>query len=122
MEWLGQPMSNKTPASSMRRFRTAPKERALTAMLRHMEHGRFVEAWRSLKHHDGPELVPPNALERLGRWLADRGEFKKAVLPLRTFLDSYANHQDRPTVVTGLATCLKRMGKAKEAKRVESAT
>jgi hypothetical protein len=106
----------------MRLFRTAPKERALTTMLRHMEQGRFVDAWRALKQHDDPTPVPPHALERLGRWLADRGEFKKAVLPLRTFLDTYANHQDRPTVVTGLATCLKHLGKAKEAKRVEAAS
>ena len=63
--------------------------------------------------------MPPHALERLGRVLADSGDFKKSVLPLRLFLDTYANHQDRPTVVKGLALCLRRMGKVKEAERVE---
>ena len=110
------------PASidTMRLFRSTSRERALTTMLRCMEHGRFLDAWKALKKHDAELPVPPHALSRLGRWLADRGELKKAVLPLRTFLDTYPNHQDRATVVSGLALCLKQLGKTKEAERVES--
>ena len=93
----------------------------MTAMLRAMEQGRFVDAWRALKLHDGDIPAPPHALERLGRWLAEHGEHKKAVLPLRAFLDTYANHQDRPLVVRGLSLCLKQLGKRKEAERVEGA-
>ena len=106
--------------SNMRLFRTAPKEPALTAMLRHMEHGRFMEAQKSLRKCDQALPVPPHALARLGRWLGDRGEYKKAVVPLRLFLDTYPNHQDRPSVAQGLALCLTRLGKIKEAEKVES--
>ena len=105
---------------TMRLFRSTSREQALTTMLRCMEHGRFVEAWKCLRKHDDALPVPPHALSRLGRWLADRGEHKKAVLPLRTFLDTYPKHQDRATVVQGLAFCLKRIGKPKEAERIQS--
>jgi len=110
------------PIDAMRLFRSTPKDRALTAMLRAMEQGKFLEAWKELRKHDTGELpVPPHALSRLGRWLAEKGEPKKAVLPLRTFLDTYPNHQDRATVVTGLAACLKQAGRKKEAAQVEAA-
>jgi len=85
-----------------------------------MEHGRFPEAWKALRRHDGKLPVPPHALSRLGRWLADRGEHKRAIVPLRMFLETYPNHLDRPTVVQGLAACLRQVGKAKEAARVEA--
>lgn len=113
-----RPVSPST--DTMRLFRTTSRECALTTMLRCMEHGRFLDAWKSLRKHDDALPVPPHALSRLGRWLADRGEFKKAVLPLRRFLDTYPKHQDRATVVQGLALCLKQMGKVKEAERVEA--
>jgi len=115
---LSRPATSST--DTMRLFRSSPRERALTTMLRCMERGRFNEAWKSLRKHDDELPVPPHALSRLGRWLADRGEHKKAVLPLRTFLDTYPKHQDRATVVQGLALCLKRIGKVKEAERVEA--
>jgi len=106
----------------MRLFRTAPSERPLTTMLREMEHGRFVEAWRALRRDSGALPAPPHALARLGRWLAEQGEFKKAALPLQRFLDLYPNHQDRAVVRRDLAICLKRLGKTKQAARlVESA-
>ena len=111
------------PSSStgtMRLFKTAARERALTTMLRAMEHGRFLDAWKALKKHDGELPVPPHALERLGRWLADRGEPRKAALPLRMFLDAYPNHQDRATVTHGLAACLRKAGKNREASRLEA--
>ena len=115
--------SMKTASSipSMRLFRTAARERALTLMLRSMEQGKFLDAWKALRKDDKSLPVPPHALARLGRWLADRGEYKKAVLPLRLFLDTYPKHQDRASVVGGLATCLKQLGKAKEAEKVEAA-
>lgn len=109
-----------SPTHTMRLFRSASKERALTVMLRNMEQGRFVDAWKALRKDDGALPVPPHALARLGRWLADRGEYKKAMLPLRRFLDTYPKHQDRATVVAGLSSCLKQLGKAKEADRVEA--
>ena len=103
---------------TMRLFRTAPAERPLTVMLRHMEHGRFAEAWRALKQDKQQLPAPPHALARLGRWLADRGEFKKAVLPLSRFLETYPNHQDRPVVQNDLAVCFKKLGKVKEAAKL----
>ena len=90
-------------------------------MLRCMEQGRFVDAWKALRRDDGALPVPPHALARLGRWLADRGEYKKAVVPLRLFLDTYPRHQDRASVVQGLSSCLKQLGRTKEAERVEAA-
>jgi Flp pilus assembly protein TadD len=87
-------------------------------MLRHMEHGRFKEAWRALRLDKGELPAPPHALARLGRWLADRGEYKKAALPLRRFLDTYPNHQDVAVVENDLACCLKRLGKTKELARL----
>jgi Flp pilus assembly protein TadD len=91
-------------------------------MLRNMEQGRFLDAWKALRKDDATLPVPPHALARLGRWLADRGEYKRAVLPLRLFLDTYPKHQDRATVVAGLSACLKQLGKSKEAGRVEAAS
>lgn len=90
----------------------------MTTMLRHMEHGRFVDAWRALRRDKQELPAPPQALARLGRVLADRGEFKKAILPLQRFLDTYPRHQDRAVVQRDLAMCLKRLGRLKDAQRV----
>ena len=87
-------------------------------MLRSMEYGRFVDAWRALRRDTGELPVPPHALARLGRWLADRGDYKKAVLPLRRFGELYPAHQDRDVVRNDLALCLQRMGKLKEAAKL----
>ncbi|MEM8883076.1 MAG: hypothetical protein AAGD14_03315 [Planctomycetota bacterium] len=103
----------------MRLFRNTPKERPLTTMLREMEHGRFLEAWRALNKDTSETVYPPHALSRLGRWLADHDEAKKALLPLRRFLDTYPQHLDRPQVAQGLTLCLRHLGKLKEAERVE---
>ena len=69
--------------------------------------------------HDG--TVTAHVAERTPtgwRWLADRGEFKKATLPLQQFLDTYPAHQDRAVVRNDLAVCLKRLGKDREAAKL----
>ena len=102
----------------MRLFRTAPSERPLTTMLREMERGHFVDAWKALNRDSGELPAPPHALARLGRVLAERGNFKKAAVPLERFLATYPNHQDRAVVQRDLALCLQRMGKAKAAAKL----
>ena len=87
-------------------------------MLRHMENGRFDEAYRALKRYREGPLPPPHALWRLGRWLADKGRPKQAKRALKLFLDLYPNHQDRPFVLRDLALTHNALGENEDAAAV----
>jgi len=112
----------------MRLFRTAQRERAVTAMLRHMENRRFTAALRALKRYEEGPTPPPHALIRLGRWLIERGRARAALRPIRLFLRLYPGHQDRLQVLYDLVRALSAAGKtaaakaaAEEAKRMVGA-
>jgi len=75
----------------------------VTTMLRHMEHGEFVEAFKALRRGGPGPVPPPHALWRLGRWLLEQERPKDARLPLKRFLEIYRAHQDRAAVERDLA-------------------
>lgn len=102
----------------MRLFWTSPGGHSVTEMLRHMEHGRFVPAYRALRRYRTGPVPPPHALWRLGRWLLDKGRVKKARLPLETFLRLYPHHQDQPEVRLDLARVLQATGATDEAQKM----
>jgi hypothetical protein len=110
-------MSSGKREPAMRLFRSPPKDHPVTSMLRCMEHGDFVDAFRELKRrgrHD--EIVPPpHALWRLGRWLAEKGHGKRAVVAFKLFLDLYPRHLDREKVMIDLARVLAALGRTREA-------
>lgn len=102
----------------MRLFGTASAERPVTALLRHMENGRFLPALKALRRYRGGPPPPPHALHRLGRWLAEQGRAKAALRPLRLFLELYPGHQDRALVVQDLARALHAAGKRRLARQL----
>jgi hypothetical protein len=100
----------------MRTFRAPPGEHAVTAMVRHMEHGRFAEAGEALESYSGGHLPPPHALWRLGRWLAQNRQPRRAKLALKLFVDLYHAHEDRPQVLSDLARVHLALGERDEAR------
>ena len=99
----------------MRLFRTAPTERPVTAMLRAMETGDFLDAHVALRRYEDGPPPPPNALWRLGRRLAETKHPRQARLALELFLELYPNHEDRAEVMQELAHTLAALGKRRKA-------
>lgn len=100
----------------MRSFRSPAGEHPVTAMLRHMERGRFTEAGDALATYQGGYIPPPHALWHLGRHLFRQGATRRAKLALRLFLDLYHGHADRAQVLHDLARVHVALGEAPEAK------
>ena len=100
----------------MRLFRSPEREHPVTAMLRHMERGRFAEAGKDLERYEGGHLPPPHALWHLGRQLHRAGATRQAKLALKLFLDLYHGHADRGQVMHDLARVLVALGETEEAR------
>jgi Flp pilus assembly protein TadD len=91
-------------------------EHPVTAMLAHMERGRFAEAGDAIAQYQGGFLPPPHALWHLGRRLFRDGAAKTAKLALRLFLDLYHGHADRGQVLHDLARVHVALGEPEEAR------
>jgi TolA-binding protein len=102
----------------MRQFRSPEEEHPTTAMLRHMEFGRFAEAGEALARYTGGFLPPPHALWHLGRHLLGAGVPKRAKLALKLFADLYPAHKDLPKVLNDLARVLVALDERREAKAI----
>lgn len=100
----------------MRLFRSPAGEHPVTAMLRHMEHGRVTDAGNALAGYRGGFLPPPHALWHLGRQLFRAGEKQQARLALKLFVDLYHGHADRAHVIADLARVHLALGEIGEAK------
>ncbi len=100
----------------MRLFSSPAGEHPVTAMLRHMEDGRFADAGKALEGYEGGFLPPPHALWHLGRHLFRSGATKQAKLALKLFVDLYHGHADRAQVLHDLARVHVALGEAEEAK------